>query len=318
MLELLARERPRIRTRFRAAIARVRDTWTLARLEAALESGTIAKVLDDVEAAGKELADTAADAHHAVAREAASFLSREVDKLVSYDMGNERAVQAVRRNRARLVGGLVDDHRTILVDVIADGTARGANPREMARGIRDSLGLSPPLARAVRSYAARLRDGDQAALGMKLRDARRDGTVETAIDQGKPLTDEQIDSMTARYAERAVAYRAEVIARTESLRAVHEGIVEAFDQAVESGQVEADRIVQKWHAGKEPRTRAWHAPMDGQERAWGEPFTSGHGVSLRYPGDPSAPADETIQCRCAVSRRIVRATSAAPATTATG
>jgi hypothetical protein len=40
--------------------------------------------------------------------------------------------------------------------------------------------------------------------------------------------------------------------------------------------------------------------MDGQERGLNEPFDSPSGAQLMYPGDPDAPAEEVINCRCAV------------------
>ena len=329
--ELLSRAGPRIRTRFRQVMARVRDRWTVARLESALAAGTIAEVLDDVEAAAKALADKTAEVDNAVAIETAAYLADKLGTMVSYDTSNDRAVRALRADRLRLVSGLMDDHRAILVDVISDGIARGTNPREQARGIRDSLGLTSQQAKWVRSYSTALRTLDAKALDMALRDGRRDPTVERAIEQGKPLSDEQIDSMTARYADRAIAYRAEVVARTESLRAVHQGSHLAFEHAIDEGTLDAERIVQRWHAGDPPRTRAWHASMDGVEVAWGQAFTSGLGNALRFPGDPLAPAKETAQCRCAVSRRIlpaptlvqvtasiVRVTTASAAALATG
>jgi hypothetical protein len=304
--ELLSKEGPRIRKRFKQVMQRVKDTWTVARLEQALTEGRIAEVLDDIEAAGKDIAGASAAVHNRVAEETAAWLSTRTDKLISYDASNDGAVRALRQDRLRMVSGLRDEHRAIILDVLTDGTAQGQNPREQARGIRDSLGLTQQQAKWIRSYDRALRTLDPNALNRELRDARRDPTVERAIADGKPLAPEVVDKLVAKYAERAVAYRAEVVARTEALRAVHQGTTSAFEQAIADGTLDAGLVVQKWNAAKDARTRASHRAMHGQERPWGEAFVTGSGVALRFPCDPQAPVAETAQCRCSVSRRIVR------------
>lgn len=52
-------------------------------------------------------------------------------------------------------------------------------------------------------------------------------------------------------------------------------------------------------------TRHSHAAMNGQKRRMGVPFTSGNGYELRYPGDHNAPAEETVQCVCVKTTRIL-------------
>jgi hypothetical protein len=50
--------------------------------------------------------------------------------------------------------------------------------------------------------------------------------------------------------------------------------------------------------------RGSHRAMHGQTRGVDEPFESGAGFSLMYPGDVNAPPEETIQCRCTVGTRM--------------
>ena len=109
----------------------------------------------------------------------------------------------------------------------------------------------------------------------------------------------------ARYSERQLAYRAEAIARTETQRAAHEAQDEAYQQAVDAGHLDADRLQCIWHAGAKPRTRDSHAAMRGQRRRMSVAFTSGAGVALRYPCDPDAPASEVVHCRCSKSVRVL-------------
>lgn len=116
----------------------------------------------------------------------------------------------------------------------------------------------------------------------------------------------QINRMVQRYAERMLAYRSRVIARTEALWAVNAGNDNMYRQAIERGQLEIGNIVRQWNTARDNRVRDSHVGMNGQRRGLNEAFVSGFGNELRYPGDRNAPAFETIQCRCVVSTRIQR------------
>lgn len=60
----------------------------------------------------------------------------------------------------------------------------------------------------------------------------------------------------------------------------------------------------KWLATDDHRVRESHEDIDGQERELGEPFETGNGNEAMFPGDPSLPASDRINCRCAVSPSI--------------
>lgn len=53
-----------------------------------------------------------------------------------------------------------------------------------------------------------------------------------------------------------------------------------------------------WQTMQDPRVRDSHRVMQGQRRDLREEFVTGNGVRIAYPGDPTAPIDEWIQCRC--------------------
>ena len=95
--------------------------------------------------------------------------------------------------------------------------------------------------------------------------------------------------------------RAQRIAQTESTRAWNAGALAAAQ--VLTGP---DRpLVKQWLTRNDERVRQAHRDANGQLQLLDEPFDVG-GTPMMYPGDPSAPADLTVQCRC-----IMRA--AAPA-----
>jgi uncharacterized protein with gpF-like domain len=65
--------------------------------------------------------------------------------------------------------------------------------------------------------------------------------------------------------------------------------------------------VQTWNTAGDERVRESHADMEGQQVPLGQPFVSGLGNDLMYPGDPSAPAEDVINCRCVVTRELSHA-----------
>jgi hypothetical protein len=87
------------------------------------------------------------------------------------------------------------------------------------------------------------------------------------------------------------AMRAERIARTEMVQDQNSGIFEGMRVA------EVDEV--EWLAHTDGKSGARrHHEMNGKRVPMGEKFTMPSGAELRYPGDPSGPRSETINCRC--------------------
>ena len=261
---------------------------------------------DDLRRAGDALAGESWKHYRDAADQVAGYIGDELDTLIVYDQTDRLAVKRMEENRLRMVGGFTAEQRDVVRAVLVDQVRDSVNPRVAARAIRGSIGLTPTQLEHVGNYRRALEGGDIGnALGRELRDARSDRTLEAVAAGKKSLSPTQIDTMVDRYRENYIDYRAEVIARKESMRAVHEGNADAWAQAERRGEVQADQMVQQWHAASGPRTRDSHRAMNGQRVKLGEAFTTGAGISIRYPGDPDAPIEETAQCRCSVSRRFV-------------
>jgi hypothetical protein len=87
--------------------------------------------------------------------------------------------------------------------------------------------------------------------------------------------------------------RAARIAATEANRAYNAGV-----QAAAGAIVGPDRpLVKQWVTRRDTRVREAHKDVNGQIRLLDDPFDVG-GFEMRYPGDPTAPADLTVNCRC--------------------
>ena len=104
------------------------------------------------------------------------------------------------------------------------------------------------------------------------------------------------------------AYRAELIARTETTRAANQG---ALLGAVSTGL----QTVKEWISVNDDRTRRIprdkfdHLHMDGKQVPVDQPFTV-PGMSavdfMEFPGDPNGSAGNVCNCRCTVGFEVVR------------
>lgn len=301
----------RITDEFYAALVIVRNSVNLTELAGLLETGRFDEAFRVVSSAAARLGVTWADVYTVAGSQTGNWMTRDVgDIVIAFDQTHDRAVRIMRDNQLRLVREFTNQQSAATRQALVRGIQDGLNPIEQARAFRDSIGLTANQERWVENYRRSLSTLDRSALDRALRDRRFDPTVERAIEEGRPLTRAQIDRMVERYRERAIRYRSEVIARTESLKATHAGVREMYDQAIESGQLDPNQLVRIWNTAGDERVREMpgdqtsHARMHNQERRWGEPFTSGAGNQAFDPGTFGV-AYEDIQCRCVVSTRIL-------------
>ena len=309
LLRLVANAETHLRIAATSAIIAARDSpGTLAELSVLLEQGRIEEA---VESAGYAGAIRIVAAYAAVymlsGQKGAQYLEDVLEVVIGFDHVHWRAVNHMQRSRLRFIREFTDGQRDATRLALVDGIERGLNPIAQARNFRASVGLTAKQQEAVINYRrllVRAGEGDSAALTRQLRDRRFDRTVRRAVAAREPLSQAQIDRMVDRYRERYIKYRAEVIGRTEALRAVHAGNDEAYRQAIDGGAIARAEIQRTWVTARDERVRPTHRAAGGQVRGLDEPFIVG-GAQLRYPGDPRAPARETVQCRCALTTRLV-------------
>ncbi len=301
---LLDKAEPELQRAFLEIVEQLRDSATLTEIAVLIEGGRLQEALEIAARAGAEFAAAVNGVYVVAGVDTADLLRDKLEAIVSFDQTNQRAVDQMRQNRLRLIREFTENQVEATRQALTEGVTRGINPREQARMFRDSIGLTASQIRAVGNYRDALERGSLSALERQLRDRRFDRTVRRAFEAGDSLTQDQIVRMTDRYRQRMLRYRSEVIARTEALQATHTGSEEMYSQAVDEGIVRADQLERKWNTASDSRVRDSHSTMNGQVRGPNEPFVSGNGATLRYPGDLSAPASEVIQCRCVLSTRI--------------
>ena len=298
---LIAKLEPKIRKAFLQGIHRIKSSMDLKEIENLLQLGKIDEALRSTQAAIDKLANDIISYTIVAGKDTANLLEDVLNVQITFDQTNIRAVNAMRQNKLRMVREFTDEQRRATREALTSGITQGVNPRVQALAFRDSIGLTLKQQQAVNNYRRLLENNSSEALSRKLRDKRFDSSVERAIKDGQVLDKSTIDRMVTRYQERYIRYRSEVIARTEALRSAHEGSEEMYAQAIESGSLNPEKLIRTWVTAKDERVRSSHAAMSGQTRAIGQPFTTGEGFNLMRPGDSTAPASETVQCRCIVT-----------------
>jgi hypothetical protein len=296
-------------------VEHLRATNKLGDIEAAIARRDPQAVLANIEEAARAFASDVNSGFTLAQQRAATWLNDQVPgKLIRFDVQNERSVGWMRRNSLSLVRGVTEEQRNVIREAMTSGLERGENPKVIARRIRDSIGLTPHQARWVDNYRRSLETGDFAdALGRELSDGRYDRGILSAQRNGRTLSRAEIDRAVDKYRANAITMRAETIARTEAIRSAAQGSHELVRTAVERGDVQERQLVRRWlHRNRGKHNRDFHHVMNGQERGLNEPFRSGLGNELMFPCDPAAPAEETINCRCAVTTRYIRAARVAP------
>lgn len=307
-----------LRRAFLDSIYQIRNAAQIAQIARMLEAGDVdgalrAVGIDPVAFRPFDKALTAAfeDGGNFAAKAVPVVRTTDGMRVVfQFNVRNPRAEQWLSDYSGTLIKEIVDDQRAMVRQHLTRAMSRGINPRTSAldlvgrvaaSGNREGgvIGLTSSQEQWVSNYIDDLSSDNPAqALTRELRDKRFDSRVLSASEGGEPLTAEQIETMAKTYTNRALRFRAEAIARTEAQTALHESQQQSMEQAVETGLFNQTDVKFVWRTARDARVRDSHMAMNGQVRKMGEPFVSGLGNLLEFPGDPNAPIEDTINCRC--------------------
>ncbi len=307
LVALLERSEGRVRRRYLRLVRESGQLATLEEVAALLEAGrmeqALAMLTDEL---GPSLSSSLEQVYAQAGLSAAEVLRSQVDTLFDFNLANPRAVRSLQDTRLRLVREFGFEQRLASQVFLEEAFAAGLAPIEQARVLKRSIGLTQHQARIIQNYRRQLQNRSAGALTRALRDRRFDSTIARSIALDRPLTTAQIDRMVGRYTERWVQFRAQTIAKTETLAAAGAADLELWEQAVEEGVISADDVFNTWRTSGRRNVRDSHRAMNGQKRRLGVPFDSGLGSKLRFPGDPQAPAADRINCHCVVARQLRR------------
>lgn len=319
---------PEIRAIFLEVIQNIVDDAIFADMVKAIEKGDVAgafRALGFDSAAIHPLVKAIEDAFerggNVTADDFPSPLKTPVGNIVfRFDMRNTRAEQYVRDHSAQLVTRLTEEARLNVQATIERGLAAGNNPRTTALDIVGRIdpvtkqrtggivGLAANQEQWVASARKKLVDLDKSYFTMTLRDKRYDSIVAKAIQDGKSLPSDTVDKLISSYKNKALKFRADSIARTETLQAIAASEWQAHKQAVDSGAINNNDIGKDWDSAGDNSVRHTHRELDKTYHtdedaiSLDDPFVSPSGALMMFPGDTSlgAGGDEIIGCRCRV------------------
>jgi hypothetical protein len=234
------------------------------------------------------LADSAVSAFleggHATAKQTSVLLG----KVVTFDITSPEAAAAVRRIRDLFAANWTANAISSMRNIVQEGMRNYASNADIAQQMVDCAGIPFRDEMAIRHYAATLASTAQQRLD----------------DEGNPihlpLTVNQMNRMVTANRNRTRRGSVARLAATEMQRAVHSGQDAALRQLRANGHIkDAGRL---WVA--DPKSDR-HSKMCNQRCLLDTPFKSNASNTILYPGDPAAPAEETINCRCTLTFEVV-------------
>lgn len=234
-----------------------------------------------------------------------------------FTMRNPKVEKELQEYSSNFITLITDEARENIRTILAEGVARGANPRNTALDIvgrinpltrkREGgiIGLSRNQVHWVSNARKYLENLDRKYLTLDLRDKRFDSLVENAIKEGRKLTTDEVTKLIGAYNNKALKWRADAISRTETIQAINRGEYAAIQQNIDEGLITEDMVSKWWDDTGDSRTRYTHLQLGKKYNRdnkipLNEPFVSASGSKLLYPGDRSLGADasEVIHCRC--------------------
>lgn len=116
----------------------------------------------------------------------------------------------------------------------------------------------------------------------------------TDVDFQNSGIDEKTRILRSQFTRYSV-FQAQRLVRTEATNAANFATMKSAETIFP-----ASDLMKEWISASDERTRPNHRAADGQVVAQNQPFLVGSSLMM-YPGDPSAPAKEVINCRCSIA-----------------
>ncbi len=227
-------------------------------------------------------------------------LKQKVTVPIKFDPTLERAMRVMLDLRNSMANDFRVDQQEALSHIISTSYGAGASIKQSLDHFKRHIGLSVAQLRSLDNYAKLISTNSIDALNRALRDRRFDRTIINAASRNVILSSAMQQRMLDRYRERLLQNRVNVIAKTSALSVLNLARHEALQQAFETTGLDESSVSRRWNTSMDGLARDSHRSMHRQVRGLNEPFVSGSGELLMFPGDPSAPATERLNCRCSV------------------
>lgn len=166
----------------------------------------------------------------------------------AFRLVSQAVLDRINTSAAKLVTRVGQDSVLAIRTIIEEGYLEGIGAPAMGRLIRAQVGLLPQHSIAVGRYAAGLKAAH--------------------------IPEPEMTNLVETYSRRLKAYRAENIARTETISATHAGQLQGWLEMVQRGVLQPRRTRVVWVVTDDDRLCPWCAPMDGQEVELGQMFVA--------------------------------------------
>ena len=213
---------------------------------------------------------------------------------VAYSALNAASVDALARLELQFFPPIFAETRAAFKVAVSSGLEQGMNPRDIARGLRQYVGLTEYDARIISTFELQVRANPAAALQRALRDARYDGTLQRAVDGTATLTEGQVAAMRDAYVRRLENWRAETWSRTAANNAVKEANLTAWQNSADALGITRANVEKGWSTTIDGREREEHAAMNDEWVPIDEPFSNGDMI----------PGEGDWNCRCVMLFRL--------------
>jgi uncharacterized protein with gpF-like domain len=203
---------------------------------------------------------------------------------IAFDHLSPDVVTAIRKLDSAVLTTLKTETREVVRTTIEEGIKLGQGPRTTARLLRSVIGLGPSQVEQVNNYRdALLGQNGRSLSSYTLRDKRVDGMLAK-----KPLTPAQVERYVEAYRKRRIALNAEAVSRTATLDAFKAGQMASWQNAIDAGIVDGNKLTKTWKGVMDERERDEHIAMEGETVPFDAPYSNGEDV----------PGSSTYNCRC--------------------
>lgn len=229
---------------------------------------------------------------------------------------NDWAIINLLREESQLIRNTAEMDMRKTVDVVMGNRNTVRNKaidllgwRSMSdRRVGGLLGLPIQMSEWVDSAREQLISGDRVAMRAYLTRKLRDRAFDKFIEPGRALTLEQANKVARAYAANLLKSYADQLAKTFAQQAYEGGRAKGLQQLVDNGTLTPDQITKRWRTMRDERVRHSHSTMNNQRVQFGQPFISGLGGLLMYPGDRSLGSGDAdvYNCRCTSEYTVAR------------
>ena len=175
------------------------------------------------------------------------------------DIVRDFSMQRGRRKGGQWVTGISNDTAGGMRSIMADALKRGVGAEQLGRELRGSVGLLPSHQIAALNYEELLRENQ--------------------------VSEQTYTRLSRMYRRRLLAYRAEMISRTETMFAVHAGQMMGWQAQILSGLIQPQRTWIEWITTEDDRLCDRCAPMDGKRVRLPEQDSTGEWIPDQFVAD---------------------------------